>query len=190
MAFISVSFSFSANSTIVSSQVNQNFQDIVNGLSDGTKNLKINDLNVTGTLSGVTINPLVSGVNKIDPVTADTTIELADNTSGAGKKFSILGQDAFATSGGAGGNIVITPGAGVGSGVGGKLTITGGGTVSGDDGEIDIGSDTTKTTTITADTFLKIGITGGTTTTISQTGSDCSINSTNLSLGNASGGKL
>jgi len=190
MAFISVSFSFSANSTIVSSQVNQNFQDLINGLKDGTKNLSINDITVAGTITGGGTAVLSNGANVISPITSDTTIELADNTTGAGKQFTIQSQDAFATSGANGGKLLLIAGKADGAGVGGGVTINAGQALSGTKGNINIGGENTKTTIITADNEVRLGVTGGVTTTISQTGSTCNIQSTDLTLGNSAGGAL
>lgn len=45
MAFISKSYSFSNKTRIISSNINQNFTDLSNGLEDGTKDLNVNDFN-------------------------------------------------------------------------------------------------------------------------------------------------
>jgi hypothetical protein len=47
----SVTYSFSNGSTADASQVNQNFTDLINGVSDGTKDLSINGLTVAGAAS-------------------------------------------------------------------------------------------------------------------------------------------
>lgn len=49
MANISVTYSFSNSTTADASQVNQNFTDIINGTSDGTKDFSINALTCAGT---------------------------------------------------------------------------------------------------------------------------------------------
>ena len=49
MASISVTYSFSNGTTADASQVNQNFTDIINGTSDGTKDFSISGLTVAGT---------------------------------------------------------------------------------------------------------------------------------------------
>lgn len=56
MAAPSVTYTFSNSTTADASQVNQNFTDIINGISDGTKDLSINALTVAGnaTFSGNT----------------------------------------------------------------------------------------------------------------------------------------
>lgn len=48
MASPSVTYSFSPSSTIASSQVNQNFTDLINALTDATKSLSIDGLTVAG----------------------------------------------------------------------------------------------------------------------------------------------
>lgn len=49
MANISVTYSFTNGTTADASQVNQNFTDIINGTSDGTKDFSISALTVAGT---------------------------------------------------------------------------------------------------------------------------------------------
>lgn len=49
MAYPSVTYTFSNSTTADATQVNQNFTDLVNGLSDGTKDLSISALTVAGT---------------------------------------------------------------------------------------------------------------------------------------------
>lgn len=51
MANISVTYTFSNGTTADATQVNQNFTDIINGLSDGTKDLSISALTVGGNFS-------------------------------------------------------------------------------------------------------------------------------------------
>ena len=51
MANISVSYTFTNGTTADASQVNQNFTDIINGTSDGTKDFSINALTVAGAAS-------------------------------------------------------------------------------------------------------------------------------------------
>jgi hypothetical protein len=51
MAAPSVTYSFSNSTTADATQVNQNFTDIINGLSDGTKDLTINALTCAGAVS-------------------------------------------------------------------------------------------------------------------------------------------
>lgn len=51
MAAVAVTYTFSNSTTADGTQVNQNFTDIVNGLSDGTKDLSINALTVAGNAS-------------------------------------------------------------------------------------------------------------------------------------------
>ena len=49
MAAPSVTYTFSNSTTADATQVNQNFSDVINGLSDGTKDLSINALTCAGT---------------------------------------------------------------------------------------------------------------------------------------------
>ena len=49
MAFPSVSFSFTNGTAADATQVNQNFSDLIAGLSDGTKNLSISAITAAGT---------------------------------------------------------------------------------------------------------------------------------------------
>lgn len=51
MAYPSVTNTFSSGTTAIASQWNTNFTDIINGLSDGTKDSQIKNLNAAGTLS-------------------------------------------------------------------------------------------------------------------------------------------
>jgi hypothetical protein len=51
MASPSVTYSFSNSTTADATQVNQNFQDLISGLSDGTKDLSISALTVAGNAS-------------------------------------------------------------------------------------------------------------------------------------------
>jgi len=49
MAYTTVTYTFSNNTTADATQVNQNFTDLINGLSDGTKDISINALTAAGT---------------------------------------------------------------------------------------------------------------------------------------------
>jgi len=49
MAYPTVTYTFSNSTTADATQVNQNFTDLINGLSDGTKDLSISALTVAGT---------------------------------------------------------------------------------------------------------------------------------------------
>lgn len=51
MAAIAVTYTFSNGTTSDASQVNQNFTDIINGLSDGTKDISVNAVTAAGNLS-------------------------------------------------------------------------------------------------------------------------------------------
>ena len=49
MAYPSVTYTFTNGTTISATEVNQNFTDLINGASDGTKDYNINALTVAGT---------------------------------------------------------------------------------------------------------------------------------------------
>ena len=49
MAYTSVTYTFSNSTTADATQVNQNFTDLINGLSDGTKDLSVSALTAAGT---------------------------------------------------------------------------------------------------------------------------------------------
>lgn len=49
MAYTSVTYTFSNSTTADATQVNQNFTDLVNGLSDGTKDISVNAITAAGT---------------------------------------------------------------------------------------------------------------------------------------------
>jgi hypothetical protein len=51
MAYPSVTYTFTNGTTASATEVNQNFTDLINGLSDGTKDLSISALTVAGTAS-------------------------------------------------------------------------------------------------------------------------------------------
>ncbi len=51
MANVSVTNTFTSGTTILSGEVNQNFTDIINGTSDGTKDFNINALTASGTIT-------------------------------------------------------------------------------------------------------------------------------------------
>lgn len=107
MAAPSVTYTFSDGTTIVHSEVNQNFTDLINGVSDGTKDLTINDLTVgaaavfngTVTLGNATGDDItITGriASDIDPKTA------ASNTLGdATQTWQALYLDNTSTDGGA-----------------------------------------------------------------------------------------
>jgi len=68
MAFPSVTNTFIESTTAYASSVNQNFLDVINGVSDGTKDIKVNDVTCQGTLA--LSNALTS--RTILPVAGDT----------------------------------------------------------------------------------------------------------------------
>ena len=51
MANVSVSYTFSNSTTADATQVNQNFTDIINGTSDGTKDFSISALTCAGNVT-------------------------------------------------------------------------------------------------------------------------------------------
>jgi hypothetical protein len=51
MAYPAVTYTFTNGTTASATEVNQNFTDLINGLSDGTKDLSISALTVAGTAS-------------------------------------------------------------------------------------------------------------------------------------------
>jgi hypothetical protein len=68
MAYTAVTYTFSNSTTSDATQVNQNFTDLVNGLSDGTKDISIAALTVAGT---ATLN---GAINLGNATTDDLTI--------------------------------------------------------------------------------------------------------------------
>lgn len=64
MAFTSVNYTFSNSTTADATQVNQNFTDLVNGLSDGTKDISVN----AGTFAG---NVSISGNTTLGNASGD-----------------------------------------------------------------------------------------------------------------------
>ncbi len=67
MANIAVTYTFTNGTTADASQVNQNFQDVIDGTSDGTKDLSISSLTVGGT---TTLNGAINmGNGSIDDIT-------------------------------------------------------------------------------------------------------------------------
>lgn len=65
MAFPSVTYNFSNGATADADQVDQNFQDIINGISDGTKDISVN----AGTFAG---NVSISGNTTLGNASSDT----------------------------------------------------------------------------------------------------------------------
>lgn len=101
MAAPSVTYSFSNSTTADATQVNQNFTDLINGLSDGTKDLTINALTCAG---AVTLNGNVSlGNGTPDDITISgslassiaikTTYSYDVGTSTIGLKSIYFGSD-------------------------------------------------------------------------------------------------
>jgi hypothetical protein len=75
MAAPSVTYTFSNGTTADATQVNQNFTDVINGLSDGTKDLTVSALTASGTISftGSTIS-LGNAVSDALNIIAATTL--------------------------------------------------------------------------------------------------------------------
>ena len=65
MAYTSVTYTFSNSTTADATQVNQNFTDLINGLSDGTKDINVNAATLAGNLT-------VNGSTTIGNATSDT----------------------------------------------------------------------------------------------------------------------
>jgi len=77
MAGPSVTYTFTNGTVADASQVNQNFTDLINGLTDGTKDLNINALTAAGTatLNGDSIIGNASG----NASTVNATISVCNN---------------------------------------------------------------------------------------------------------------
>jgi len=92
MGFISVTNTFSNGSTADATQVNQNFTDIINGTSDGTKNISISALTAAGasnlqgacTFGASTSNLIVfnGSLNSDLPINTNTTYNIGAATKG------------------------------------------------------------------------------------------------------------
>lgn len=74
MGYIAVTYTFTNGTTASASQVNQNFTDLINGLSDGTKNLNVSALTTTGSTS------LGSSLDVVGATTLDGNVTLGDNS--------------------------------------------------------------------------------------------------------------
>lgn len=92
MAFTTVTYTFTNGSTADATQVNQNFTDVLNGLSDTTKDFSMNNGTLAGTLtcngnvvigssSSKTVNFLGSLISSV-PVNANATYDLGGATLG------------------------------------------------------------------------------------------------------------
>lgn len=92
MGYPAVTYSFSNASTADATQVNQNFTDLINGASDGTKNYNISALTAAGatvlngavTLGASTSNLIVfnGAVNSDVPINTNTTYNIGAATKG------------------------------------------------------------------------------------------------------------
>jgi len=89
MAFTSVTNTFSAGAIIVSADVNTNFTDIINGLSDGTKDISVNNGTFAGTLAITGISSFTGVIRATDGAstapafsfTSETTLGLWRNAA-------------------------------------------------------------------------------------------------------------
>lgn len=97
MAYPSVTYTFVNATTASASEVNQNFTDLINGMSDGTKDMNINALTVAGT---ATLNGAVNlGNASGDDITANgyfasALIPKTDDTYDLGTA-ALAWQDAY-----------------------------------------------------------------------------------------------
>lgn len=106
MAFPSVTYTFTNGSTADATQVNQNFTDLINGASDGTKSLNISALTVGSTatfnnnlvfgLSSSNTMTLNAAVASTIVVNANTTYDVGGSTLGF-KSLYIGGSSTFTT---------------------------------------------------------------------------------------------
>jgi hypothetical protein len=101
MANISVTHTFSNGSVIDAGEVNQNFTDIINGTSDGTKDLSINALTVAGaltangavTLGNATGDDITVTGSLASTVNIKTTYSYDVGSSTIGLKILYFGSD-------------------------------------------------------------------------------------------------
>ncbi len=110
MAGPSVSYTFSNSTTADAPQVNQNFTDLVNGATDGTKDYSINALTVAGaaTFNGAVTLGNSSGdaitftgsLSSSVPVSANATHDVGGSTTGL--RYVYLGNSTFTVRLGAG----------------------------------------------------------------------------------------
>jgi hypothetical protein len=81
MSAPSVTYTFTNNSTADATQVNQNFTDIINGVSDGTKDLSINALTVAGNFTATgTSNQIGNAASDTLTVTAQVSSDVVPAT--------------------------------------------------------------------------------------------------------------
>lgn len=107
MPFPSVTYTFANSTTADATQVNQNFTDLVNGISDGTKNINISALTAAGTtlLNGnVTLGASSSNTLTLNAVISSSmafgttfTYDIGSSTVGA-KSLYLASNDSTAHS--------------------------------------------------------------------------------------------
>lgn len=86
MASPAVTYSFSNSTVADATQVNQNFTDIINGITDGTKDLSISALTCAGNVSITGSSTLTIASGKVNKVTitapaTGSTLTIADGAS-------------------------------------------------------------------------------------------------------------
>lgn len=112
MAFPSVTYTFSNSTTADATQVNQNFQDIISGLSDGTKDLSISALTVAGNASfsgNVTLGNATGDDVTVTGSLASTINIKTTNSYNIGSATLGLAGIYFGQSGGANTSRVVAP---------------------------------------------------------------------------------
>jgi hypothetical protein len=97
MAYPSVTYTFTNGTTASATEVNQNFTDLINGLSDGTKDLSISALTVAGTASlngAVNIGNATSDDIAVNGYITTALIPKADDSYDLGTA-ALAWQDAY-----------------------------------------------------------------------------------------------
>ena len=97
MAYPSVTYTFTNGTTASATEVNQNFTDLINGLSDGTKDISISALTVAGTASlngAVNIGNATSDDIAVNGYITTALIPKADDSYDLGTA-ALAWQDAY-----------------------------------------------------------------------------------------------
>jgi hypothetical protein len=97
MAYPSVTYTFTNGTTASATEVNQNFTDLINGLSDGTKDISISALTVAGTASlngAVNIGNATSDDIAVNGYITTALIPKADDSYDLGTS-ALAWQDAY-----------------------------------------------------------------------------------------------
>jgi hypothetical protein len=97
MAYPAVTYTFTNGTTASATEVNQNFTDLINGLSDGTKDLSISALTVAGTASlngAVNIGNATSDDIAVNGYITTALIPKADDSYDLGTA-ALAWQDAY-----------------------------------------------------------------------------------------------